>query len=510
MGVQTNAARDRRDLMNEVRTYSHFIDGEWVKPISGAFISRHNPATGGLVAEFAAGNEQDTLKAVAAARRAFDEGPWPRMSGMERGRVLYRFAQKMRDEAETLALIDVAETGKTIRFARGDIDGAIALVEFAAGLPAQVHGEVYNSLGEKYSATVVREPVGVAGLVVPWNFPALIFCQKVPFALAAGCTVVVKPSEFTSGSALELARMATEAGLPDGVLNVVTGVGSETGQVLVESHDVDAVSFTGSTATGRRVMQSASSNLKKLSLELGGKAANIVFADADLEDALDGVLFGVYLNQGECCVSGTRLLVEDSIAEAFMERLVERAAALKVGDPLDEAADIGALIHADHMDKVLGYIEAGKSEGATLRTGGERLTGAGYDDGAFVAPTIFDDVRPEMQIFQEEIFGPVLTASRFKCAEEAIEKANAVRYGLANSIWTKNLDTAMTVSRALRSGTVWVNCTLEVHPSLPFGGVKESGFGREMGRYGMEEFTEMKNVLYHLGKRTPFFTNGQA
>jgi acyl-CoA reductase-like NAD-dependent aldehyde dehydrogenase len=432
------------------------------------------------------------------------------MTGMERGRLLYRLAQKMRDEAETLALIEVAETGKTLRFAKDDIKGAIDLVEFAAGLPAQAHGDVYNTLGEKFTATVLREPVGVAGLVIPWNFPALIFCQKVPFALAAGCTVVVKPSEFTSGSALELARMAQEVGFPDGVLNVVTGTGRETGQVLAESLGVDAVSFTGSTATGRRVMQAASSNLKKLSLELGGKAANIVFADADLDDALDGVLFGVYLNQGECCVSGTRLLVEDSIADEFMERLVARASTLQVGDPLAAGADIGALIHPDHMDKVLGFIEQGKNEGATLRTGGNRIAGAGYDDGAFLAATIFDDVTPEMEIFQEEIFGPVLTASRFKSAEDAIQKANSVRYGLANSVWSKNVDTAMTVSRALRSGTVWVNCTLEVFPSLPFGGIKESGFGREMGRYGMEEFTEMKNVVYHLGKRKPFFTNTQG
>jgi betaine-aldehyde dehydrogenase len=489
----------------EVRSYKHFINGEWVDPLDGETIPRNNPATGALVAEFASGNEEDTRRAIAAARRAFYEGPWPRMSGNERGRLLYMFAQKMREEEEKLAIIDVEETGKTVRFARDDIDAAIALVEYAAGLASQVHGEVYSNLGENYNATVVREPAGVAGLVIPWNFPALIFCQKAPFALAAGCTVVVKPSEFTSGSALELARMAKEAGIPDGVLNVVTGVGRATGQVLAESPDVDVLSFTGSTATGRRVMEAATSNLKKLSLELGGKAANIVFADADLEDALDGVLFGIYFNQGECCVSGTRLLVEDSIADEFMEKLVERAASLKVGDPMDEQTDIGALINPDHMKKVLGFIEKGRNQGATLRTGGERLTGSSYDNGAFVAPTIFDDVRPEMEIFQEEIFGPVLTVSRFGSKDEAIEEANAVRYGLANSVWTKNLDTAMLVSRALRSGTVWVNCTIEVYPQTPFGGYKESGFGREMGRAGMEEFTEVKNVLYHLGKREPFF-----
>jgi betaine-aldehyde dehydrogenase len=487
----------------EVRRYKHLINGRWVDPSAGETIPRANPATGETVAEFAAGNEEDTETAIAAARDSFDEGPWPQMTGAERGRLIYLLAEKMRQEKEKLARIEVEETGKTIRFARDDIEGAIGLVEYAAGLASQVHGETYNTLGENYHAAVVREPAGVAGLVVPWNFPALIFCQKVPFALAAGCTLVVKPSEFTSGSALEIGRMATEVGFPEGVLNIVTGFGNKTGQVLSESVDVDVVSFTGSTATGRRVMQAATSNIKKLSLELGGKAANIVFADADLEDALDGVLFGIYFNQGECCVSGTRLLVEDSVADDFINRLVERAAALKVGDPMDEETDVGALIHPEHLEKVIGYIRKGKEEGATLRTGGERLSGR--DGGVFVTPTIFDDVRPEMEIFQEVIFGPVLSVSRFKTREEAIELANGVRYGLANSLWTRDLDTAMIVSRALKCGTIWVNTTIDGGPQLPFGGYRESGFGREMGEAGLEEFTETKTVLYHLGKRKPFF-----
>jgi acyl-CoA reductase-like NAD-dependent aldehyde dehydrogenase len=429
------------------------------------------------------------------------------MSGMERGQLIYRLAERMREEAESLVRIEVQEVGKTIRFARQDVEGSIGICQYAAGLASQVHGETYSNLGENYNATVVREPLGVVGMIIPWNFPTLILAQKLPFALAAGCTVVVKPSELTSGTALEIGRMAKEVGIPDGVLNVVTGEGGATGQVLSESTDVDMVHFTGSTAVGQRVMQAAASNVKKISLELGGKAANIVFADADLEDALDGVLFGIYFNQGECCVSGTRLLVQDSVADEFLQKVVERSRSLQVGDPMDENTDIGALIHEGHVEKVLGYVAQGKEEGAHLITGGERLSVAG-DGGAFVEPTVFDRVGREMDIFREEIFGPVLSVTRFSTMEEAVELANDTEYGLANSLWTKDLDKAMIVSRELRAGRIWVNTTIDGGPQLPAGGSKLSGFGRELGNAGMEEFTEIKSVLYHLGKRKPAFGQG--
>jgi acyl-CoA reductase-like NAD-dependent aldehyde dehydrogenase len=492
----------------EVRRYKHLIGGEWVDPQSGETINRTNPASGQPVAEYAAGGPEDTLRAISVARAAFDEGPWPRMTGAERGKYLYQMAQRISQKAEELARIEVQEVGKTIRFARQDIRGAVGLFEYAAGLAMQVHGETYNNIGENYSGTMVREPVGVVGHIIPWNFPCLLYAQKVPFALAAGCTMVVKPSEFTSGTALEISRMAKEVGIPDGVVNVVTGEGPVTGQILSESTDVDMVSFTGSTATGRKVMEAATSNIKKLSLELGGKAANVVFADADLDDALDGVLFGIYFNQGECCVSGSRLLIQDSIADRFVEELLERTRSLRTGDPMDEGTDVGALIHPGHMTKVLGYIEQGKEEGADLLLGGEQLSGPGYDEGAFVAPTVFDNVNPEMKIFREEVFGPLLTVSRFETVEEAVHLTNDTEYGLANSIWTKNLDTAMKVSRKLRSGSVWVNCTIDGAPQLPIGGYKASGFGREQGPMGIEEFTETKTVLYHLGKRERFFKPG--
>ena len=486
----------------EVRDYGHIIDGE--ESPAATSIERRSPGTGELVARFAEGTEADVAAAIAAARHAFDEGSWPRLSGPERARVLLRCAAAITENAEDLARIDAVEVGKPMRQARGDIAGAVALFEYAAALAHEVHGDTYTNLENGHFGLVLREPVGVAGLIVPWNFPGLIFAQKVPYALAAGCTVVVKPSEFTSGTALEMARLMAEAGVPAGVINVVTGYGATVGQALVESRDVDFIAFTGSTATGERIAAAAASTQKRVSLELGGKGANIVFADADLDDAVDGSLFAVFYNAGECCVAGTRLLVEDSIADEFLERLVEKARAINVGGPFDESAELGALIHEGHVEKVLDYVAAGKEEGARLLTGGGLLEGD-LQDGLFLEPTIFDQVRPEMRIFREEIFGPVLSAARFSGVEEAIALANQTQYGLGNTVWTKDVDTALQMTRALRSGTVWINTTLDTSPQMPFGGVRASGHGREMGRAGLEEFTELKSCFIHLGKRTPYF-----
>jgi betaine-aldehyde dehydrogenase len=488
-----------------VRRYQNLIDGNWVDSTLGEVVTRKSPASGELVAEYVASTEEDGLEAIAAARKAFDKGPWPKMSGTERGKVLYRLAEKMREEKELLALIDAEEVGKPIKLARGDIEGSINLVEYAAGMAQQTHGQAHTSMGETFTAMVVREPVGVVGMIIPWNFPALVLCQKLGYALAAGCTVVIKPSEFTSGSALEIARMAEEVGMPRGVINVVTGLGGSVGQAIVDSSDVDFISFTGSTATGRKVINGSVGNIKRVALELGGKGANIIFSDADLDDALDGALFGIYANQGEVCCAGSRLLIEDKIADEFLERLVERARQIKVGNPMDEQTDMGALIHEGHLNKVLDYVESGKEEGARLLTGGERINNSECSMGNFIAPTIFDQVTPNMRIFQEEIFGPVLSVVRFQTVEEAIELANDTSYGLANAIWTKDLDKSMTVSRALRSGTVWVNTILNTVPELPWGGYKASGIGREMGNVGLEEFTEVKTIQFQTGKRTPFF-----
>jgi betaine-aldehyde dehydrogenase len=432
------------------------------------------------VAEFADGTRADIERAIAAARDAFDHGPWPRMSGQRRARTLLALAARMRERLEDLARIEVAETGKPITTARGDIDAAIAQLEFAAGLAQQLHGQAFTNLGEAYTGMVLREPAGVVGMIIPWNFPALILCQKLPYALAAGCTVVVKPAEMTSGSALEIARMAAEAGVPDGALNVVTGAGAVVGQALAESPDVDFLSFTGSTATGRRIIAASAPTVKRLGLELGGKAASIVFADADQEAAADGVVFAVFHNNGECCVSGARLLVADEIAEEFTAMVLERTSALRVGDPFDERTQIGPLISLEHAARVADF--AGQAS-----------------DGCYVAPTVIDGVASDDRLFQEEVFGPVLAVTRFSTRDEAIELANAVPYGLANSVWTQSLDTALIVSKALRSGVVWVNTTIDLGPQLPLNGRKASGHGSEMGLAGLEEYTQLKTVNLRVG-----------
>jgi betaine-aldehyde dehydrogenase len=486
-----------------VRQWHHVIDGRPV-PCPAPAIERRSPVTGHLIAEYANGSAADVDAAVHAARRAFDSGVWSDLPGLDRGRTLNRLALLMREHADELAGIDAAEVGKPLRVAKGDIDGAIGHTEFAAALASGVHGDVHTNLGADFTGLLIREPVGVVGVIVPWNFPTLILCQKVCFALAAGCTAVVKPSEFTSGSAIRVAELALEAGMPPGVLNVVTGYGATAGQRLAEHPDVDLISFTGSTATGRKVLVASQTNLKRVSLELGGKAAQIVFADADLDDAREGVLFGAVFNQGECCVAGARLLVEDTIADRFVERLAERCARLRVGGP-DSDADLGALIHADHLRKVLGYIEVGVQEGATVRAGGGRLDDPDHAGGCFVQPTILDGVSPAARAFQEEIFGPVLTVTRFSSTEEAIDLANAVEYGLGNTVWTKDIDKALVVSRGLRSGTVWVNTSIDGAPQLPFGGYKASGYGREMGRAGLEEFTQLKTVQIRTGRRAGTF-----
>ena len=489
-----------------VRRYGHFINGEELPP-SADRIARHRPADGRLVAEFSAGTSGEAQAAVEVARAAFDDGPWPQLPGVERSRALQRLAGLITERKEELALLDAEEVGKPIRQARGDLDTTVALTEYAAGLAMSLHGEAHSNLGPDFTGLVLREPAGVAGLITPWNFPVMILAQKLPFALAAGCTVVVKPSEFTSSSTLEVAKLTREAGIPAGVVNVVTGTGAEVGQVLAESPEVSVLSFTGSTATGRRIVETSRHTLKRLSLELGGKNSNIIFADADLTDALDGVLFGLLFNQGECCVSGSRLLVHDSIADEFVKLVRERIEQLRVGPPFDEATDVGPLIHDEHLATVSGYVRTALDEDAELVTGGERLQPDGLGEGVYFAPTILDRVRPETTVFREEIFGPVLSVTRFHDADEAIRLANAVEFGLANSVWTKNIDTAMRMSRALRSGTVWVNTTIDGAPQLPGGGVKTSGYGREMGQAGFEEFTELKTVQIRTGKRTPFFSH---
>jgi betaine-aldehyde dehydrogenase len=483
-----------------VRSYTHFINGRFDAAPTD-FVERKAPATGETVATFASGTPDDMDRAVLSAREAFDKGPWPQRSGMERAEILNRFAELVKANYDKLVQIEVEEVGKPIRFARGDINGVVGLIRYAASLAMQMVGSTYTNLGANKTALLMREPIGVVALVTPWNFPALILAQKVPFALAAGCTAVVKPSEFTSGSALELAALAVEAGVPAGVFNVVSGKGSVIGKTLTEHPGVDFISFTGSTGVGQQVIEASAKNVVKTSLELGGKSANMVFADADLDAAVDGALMGVFFNNGECCVSGSRLFVQNSIADDFIARVTERTKKLKVGNPFEEDTDIGAMIDPKHHGKVLEYIDSGVAEGAKLLAGGAAAGGAGH----FVQATIFDHVQPTMKIFQEEIFGPVLSVTRFETVDEVIELANDSPFGLSNYVWSKNIDTVMTVSKQLKSGWVQANTIIDGAPQLPLTGVKGSGFGYEMGQAGFEEFTQLKTLFIHTGARTPVF-----
>lgn len=487
----------------ELRTYAHLIDGAPVAAPTS--IERHDPATGALVARFADGTGEHSDAAAVAARRGFDRGPWRRLTGIERGRVLHRWSSLIRESSERLAIMETQETGKPFAAARGELGVVADMTEWAGALAGQVHGEAFNTLGADSSATVQREPVGVVLAIVPWNCPAILYAQKVPFALGAGCTVVVKPSELASSTAIELSLLALEAGVPADALHVVTGYGSTAGQALVEHPAIDLISFTGSPRTARAIELSPGAALKRKHFELGGKGATIVFADADLDDAVDGTLFGLCANQGESCCAGTRLLVQEAVADEFLTRLVARAERLRVGDPFDADTDIGALIHEAHLGHVLGYVAQGLEQGAELLTGGVRLVDEGRERGWFVPPTILDRVQRDNVVFNDEIFGPVLSTARFAGLDEALDLASATEYGLADSVWTRDLDTAHVMARELRSGTVWVNTTTDGAVQLPFGGMGLSGHGREKGLGGLLEFTEQKTVQIHFGRRTPAY-----
>jgi betaine-aldehyde dehydrogenase len=421
------------------------------------------------------------------------------MSGQERASILNATADLIDTHNDDLARLETLESGKPITQAKAEMNAAADLWRYAATLARHTCGEAYNSLGENKLGLVLREPAGVVGMITPWNFPLLIISQKLPFALSVGCTAVIKPSELTPGTTLQLAALAHEAGVPGGVINVVTGLGESVGNRLSEHPDIDVISFTGSTAVGRQVAATASRNLKRCSLELGGKNPHIIFADADLDAALDPVVFGVYFNMGECCNSGSRLLLDERIAQEFTERVTELARTVPVGDPLDPATKVGAIINIPQLEKIRSYVGNGTECGARLRLGGHSIP---TPAGRFFEPTVFDGVTPEMTIAREEIFGPVLSILTFKTKEEAIQIANDTLYGLSAGLWTSNVDTAFEVSRKIRAGTIWINCFMDGYPELPFGGYGDSGLGRELGRFSTDEFTELKTVQLHIGKHT--------
>ncbi|MDH6501210.1 aldehyde dehydrogenase [Streptomyces sp. SAI-149] len=476
---------------------AHHIDGT-DDPGGGATFTLVSPRDGQALAEVADGGAAEVDAAVGAARRAFDAGPWPRLAPAERGRVLLRIADLLEERREDLALTVTLEMGKPITDAYGiELRALINTFRFYGQLADKLTDESPHTAPDAL-ALVTREPVGVVGAVVPWNFPLTLAGWKVAPALAAGCTVVLKPSENSPLSALLLGRVATEAGLPPGVLNVVSGDGPVAGRALGLHPDVDVLAFTGSTAVGRHFLRySADSNLKRVWLELGGKSPNIVLPDApDLERAAATAAWGIFFNQGEMCTAPSRLLVHSSIAEQVTEAVVARARELRVGDPLDPATEMGALVGEAHLARVEDHIATGVHEGARLRVGGGRTQAE--TGGSFLRPTVFDRVDPGMRLAREEIFGPVLSVLTFDDLDEAVRLANATEYGLAAGLWTSDLSTAHKVSRALKAGTVWVNCYEEGDLTVPFGGMKQSGNGRDKSAHALEKYTELKTTWIQL------------
>lgn len=485
----------------------NFIDGNWVD--SGSRESREifNPATGEVIAHAAEGNVEDARAAIAAARKAFDNGIWSDLPATDRAAYLYKIADMLEEKADEISRLETMDNGKPLRETEFDVGDAVACFRYYAGIVSKPDGITYQ-VSDPMQAMVVREPVGVCGLIVPWNYPLLMAVWKIAPALAAGNTIVFKPSEVTPVTAKWLFEIIEAAGVPAGVANMVMGPGKTVGNEIAESNDVDKVSFTGGTATGRNIMKAAAGNIKKISLELGGKSPNIIFADADFEAAIDYALFGIYAGAGQVCSAGSRLLVEDSIYDRFVEELGERAQRIKVGPGNDPTTEMGPLVSREHMQKVLGYIELGKEEGARLLCGGRQLKEDGLEKGCFVEPTIFIDATPDMRIVREEIFGPVLVVQKFKDEADAIRLANDTEYGLAAGVFTNDGAKAMRVIKKIRAEITWINCYHPTYNEAPWGGYKQSGIGRGLGTYGYEEFTEVKQININLEvEPTGWFSN---
>jgi betaine-aldehyde dehydrogenase len=462
-----------------------------------------NPATGDVIGQAARGTPDETRRAVAAARAAFDRGPWATTTPMARGRVLLEVARRLRERADELAALETENMGKPVVESEFDIADAATCFEYYGGMATKIYGDV-NPVPDEALSLTLKEPVGVCGQIIPWNYPLMMAAWKIAPALAAGCTVVLKPAEATPLTAIELCRILDGIDdLPKGVVNLVTGDGPVVGAQLASDPDVDKVAFTGSTAIGRRILHAAAdSNLKRVTLELGGKSPNIFFADADFEAAIDGALFGVFINQGEVCSAGSRVLVQKSIHKKFVEAMVAKAATISLGDPMDRAIKMGPLVTAHHRERVAGFVAAGQQEGAQMVLGGKTAALPGkLAGGAFFAPVIFDHVTPGMKIAQEEIFGPVMSVLPFEDEAEAIQIANATPYGLAGAVWTRDIFRAFRVVKKLRAGVIWVNHMQPTYAEAPWGGYKMSGQGRELGRYGVDAYLETKQVHVNLSEK---------
>jgi aldehyde dehydrogenase (NAD+) len=476
------------------------INGRDVDALSGRTFETRNPATGELLAHIAEGDAGDIDLAVAAARRAFQDAPWSRFTPFDRQQCLLKFADLVEKHFEDLCMLDVLDMGVPISFARSRRQRVVGMLRFYAGAVTQIHGETLpTSLPGNVFAYTLREPIGVVGAITPWNAPLSSTIWKMAPVLATGCTMVLKPAEDASLTALRLAHLALEAGVPPGVINVVTGFGHTAGAALASHLDVDKVAFTGSDATGKKVIQASASNIKRLMLELGGKSPDVIFADADMDAAVAGAGMGVFINSGQICSAGTRVLVERPIYEEFVSRVSDFAKGLRVGNGADPETQIGPLVSATQLERVTNYIKIGTGEGAQTAVGGTRLTDGDLGKGFYVAPTVLSGVNNDMRIAQEEIFGPVASAIPFDTMEEAAKIANATAFGLGGGVWTQNVKKAHFMSKAIRTGTVWVNCYGVMDPTIPFGGCKASGYGRESGLHHVDEYLHTKAVVMQNG-----------
>ncbi|MBV8263743.1 MAG: aldehyde dehydrogenase family protein, partial [Candidatus Eremiobacteraeota bacterium] len=474
-----------------------YIDGEWAAASDGGTRDLINPANGEVFAKVAEGTKEDAERAIRAAHRAFYEGSWGDSLALDRARLLFRLAEKIDEHAAELSRIETLNNGKPLRETEYDMADAANCFRYYAGLATKPGGETFD-VPAASQTFVVREPIGVCGQIIPLNYPLLMAAWKLAPALAAGNVCILKPSELTPLTALRLATWIEELEFPKGVVNIVVGAGPVVGHTIAASDLVDKVAFTGGTKTGRAIMQAATGNLKKISLELGGKSPNIVFADADFNTAVDYALFGIFANAGQVCSAGSRLLVEESIADKFVNAVVERAKKIKVGDGFDPSAEMGPLISRAHEERVEGYIKAGVAEGATLACGGKRLPGELGEKGNFIEPTVFTHTKPDMKIVQEEIFGPVLVVQTFADEKEAVKLANDTIYGLAGAVFTNDVAKAHRVIRKLRAGITWINTYHPTYNEAPWGGYKQSGIGRELGTYGYEAYTEVKQINVNL------------